>query len=127
MGRSDPLRELVLWLETAPPGTTVPASSLAERLAPLVDRSPVPVTEPVPLTWRERLWIVPPETRLGVLEVAEAIGRPRSWVYRHTSKRSEKAPRPLRRLDGELVFTAGEIRAWVEGHEALGASPRRAS
>ena len=68
-------------------------------------------------TWRERLWTVPDDTRLGVRELAEALGRPRSWVYRHTSKRSGLPLLPHRRLDGDLMFVAREIRDWVQTHE----------
>lgn len=119
MGRSDPCSDLLRWLQSAPPGTTIPAASLADILATLPIWAPEPSPEPVPLTWRERVWLVPPETRLGVRETAEAIGRPVSWVYRRTGEKSDKAPLPHRKLDGELVFLAGELRAWIEGHEAV--------
>lgn len=52
-------------------------------------------------------------------ELAEAIGRPRSWVYRHTSTTSGCPVLPHRKLDGELLFTAGEIRAWLRDHEVV--------
>jgi hypothetical protein len=68
-------------------------------------------------SWAERLWTCPPETRVGVRELAEAIGRPRSWVYRHASPRGDLAPIPHRRLDGLLVFTAGEVRDWLRANE----------
>jgi predicted DNA-binding transcriptional regulator AlpA len=74
--------------------------------------------EPV-LPWAALLWIVPAETRLGVREVAEALGRPRSFVYRHTGPKAPGARIPHRRLDGELVFLAGEIRRWIEDHEVV--------
>jgi len=67
--------------------------------------------------WAEKLWTCPPETRLGVRELAEAIGRPRSWVYRHTSPRGDLAPIPHGRLDGLLVFTAGAVRDWLRANE----------
>lgn len=119
MGRSDPLRALVEWLEAAPAGTSIDARALAERLSPLVGRDPSPVEQSPPPTWREKVWLVPPETRLGVREVAEAIGRPRSWVYRRTGAKSRKAPLPHRLLDGELMFVAGELRRWIETHEVV--------
>jgi predicted DNA-binding transcriptional regulator AlpA len=80
----------------------------------------------VPTTWRERLWVVPDETRLGVRELAEALGRPRSWVYRHTSKRSGLQLLPHRKLDGDVVFVAAEIRAWVASHEDVVVKPMSA-
>jgi predicted DNA-binding transcriptional regulator AlpA len=120
MGRSDPISDLLRWLQGAPPGTAIPAAAIAEILAALpstASREPPP--EPLPLTWREKVWLVPAETRLGVREAAQAIGRPVSWIYRRTGEKSAKAPLPHRKLDGELVFVAGELRAWMEGHEAV--------
>jgi predicted DNA-binding transcriptional regulator AlpA len=84
----------------------------------------VPTTTPVPcenvdanVSWKERLWTAPAETRIGVRELAEALGRPRSWVYRRTGTKGNKAPLPHRKLDGELVFIVGEIRTWLAHHE----------
>jgi predicted DNA-binding transcriptional regulator AlpA len=76
-----------------------------------------------PTSWRERLWTCPDETRLGVREVAEALGRPRSWCYRHTSKRSGLPLLPCRRLDGDLVFVASELREWIRSHEDVVVKP----
>jgi len=73
----------------------LPATTVEALLAPLAaEEPPVRLADPTPETWRERLWRVPAETRLGVREFAEAMGRPKSWVYRRTSERSEKAPLP---------------------------------
>lgn len=33
------------------------------------------------MTWRERLWEVPADCRLNMADLAEALGRPRSYVY----------------------------------------------
>ena len=104
MGRSEPLLSLLEWLRGAPPGTTILAAAMAEALANVGSATASAPREPVPLSWREKLWLVPAETRLGVREVAE---------------KSEKAPLPPRKLAGELVFTAGELRAWIEGHETI--------
>jgi hypothetical protein len=96
------------------------ADAVAERLRPTLERGPVPITE---LSWRERLWCAPPETRLTVEEAAQALGRPTSWVYRRTSPaalaRTERSPVPHRKLDGELVFVAGELRDWIRANEAI--------
>jgi hypothetical protein len=103
---------------------TVPAAWLRDVL----DSGPVLASNPAliaPLTWRERLWTVPAETRLGTREAAEAIGRPVSWVYRRTGEHCPNAPLPHRRLDGELVFLAGELRAWLEEHEVNPELPPR--
>lgn len=77
--------------------------------------------------WRVRIWTCPPETRLRVLELEEALGRPRSWIYRRTSERAAAANGrhgrldmiPHRKLGGELVFVAGDIRRWIEEREHI--------
>ena len=74
-------------------------------------------------TWREKLWIIPAETRIGTSELAEAFGRPASWVYSHTEGKAEN-PIPHRKLDGTLMFTVGEVRTWLrESEEVLVAGP----
>ncbi len=80
-------------------------------------RGMAPEVRPATEQWAGRLWTCPPETRLGVRELAEAVGRPRSWVYRHTSPAGDLAPIPHRRLDGLLVFTAAEVRDWLRANE----------
>jgi len=118
------LRELRAWAEAAPRGATVPVDALAELLSGLEDETnpvipgPQGSPEPVSRTWRERLWIVPAETRIGVHELAEALKRPRSWIYRRTSAKAD-GRLPHRKLGGELLFTAGEIRAWLREHEEV--------
>ena len=106
------------WLSVlAEASATLPASEVLARL-PEAEEQEIPQTEPSPieLTWRERLWLVPSETRLGVHEVCEALDRSSSWLYRHTGPKAED-PLPHRLLDGQLVFVAGEIRHWIREHE----------
>ncbi len=116
------LRELRAWAEAAPRGATVPVDALAEMLGGLEDetgtRMPAPERSPEPVvqTWRERLWTVPAETRLGAAELAEALNRPRSWIYRRTSAKAE-GRLPHRKLGGELLFLAGEVRTWCRDNE----------
>jgi predicted DNA-binding transcriptional regulator AlpA len=95
---------------------TLPVAQLREWLA---DDAPAggAASLNVTATWRERLWTCPPETHLGVRDVAEAVGRPRSWVYRAVSGKREAHRLPARRLDGELVFTAGDVRTWLARQE----------
>jgi predicted DNA-binding transcriptional regulator AlpA len=99
----------------------------------LVLRLPDPVSIPVAAevgvaespTWRERLWTCHAETRLGIEELCEALGRSKAFVYRHTRAKTI----PHRRLDGELIFVAGEVREWLGHREetVVGArSPLRA-
>lgn len=77
--------------------------------------APVAVAEPQ--TWRERLWTCPPDTRLAVRELAEALGRSPDAIYRMVSaKRAATHGRdalPCSRLDGVLVFTADAVRHWL--------------
>ncbi|GIW51201.1 MAG: hypothetical protein KatS3mg081_0556 [Gemmatimonadales bacterium] len=111
------LAELRKIAETLPPGATLtlPRDALL-RLTEEAAVTPARNGNAAP-TWRERLWTCPPETRLGVLEVAEALGRPRSWVYRAVSPSRGRDRLPAKRLDGELVFEAGAVREWVKRRE----------
>lgn len=110
--------ELRAWLAQAPAGTSLTAAALLELLGDQQPAAAVPVVAPAPLelTWRERLWLVPAETRIGTLEACEALGRSRSWLYRQLGAAS---PPPHRKLDGELVFVVGELRAWLRGIEEV--------
>ena len=66
--------------------------------------------------WRSRIWSCPPETRLGVREVAEALGRGPDFVYRAVSPKSVLRL-PHAKMGGELVYTAGAVRAWIQAVE----------
>ena len=104
------------WLETlASAEAVVPARVVLERLPDeeVDEPCPPPTTMPAEPSWRIRLWDVPSETRLGVTEVAEALNRPRSYVYAKTSAKMI----PFRKLDGTITVTAGELRAWIREHE----------
>ena len=70
------------------------------------------------LSWSQKLWTVPSETRLGVADVAEALARPKSFVYARTQASTEH-PIPHRKLDGALNFTAGDVRAWIQEREVV--------
>ncbi len=113
------LSELRAWLSQAPPGTLVPADLLAQALPASVPDAGLPGLVQQPMSWRERLWVVPSDTRLGVAELLGALGRTRSWVYRHTGPSSPGARIPHRKLDGELVFLAGEVRQWLLDNELV--------
>ncbi len=80
-----------------------------------------------PSSWRVLLWTAPAETRIGREELCEAVGRPRSWLYRHTATKAEHRI-PHRKLDGELVFVVGEVRTWLrEMEEIVQAGPLEAA
>ena len=99
----------------------VPASkldALLDGIGEVEARDPVALPDAPSVSWRERLWTVPAETRLGVAEVAEAMGRPKSYVYARTGPKAED-PLPHRKLDGSVVLTAGELRAWIREHEEV--------
>lgn len=112
------LNELRRWAIDAPPGTVIPATALVDVMDVLEDEpSAVPGDLPAS-SWRERLWTVPAETRLGVAELAEALDRPKSFVYARTGPKS-KVALPCRKLDGVLVFHVGEVREWIRTHEEI--------
>lgn len=110
--------ELARWLRQAPKGTLVLAAEIAQLLADTeaVEKQP---DSAVLVTWRERLWTCPPDTRLGRAELLEALGRSESWLYRRTGRKAMCARIPCRRRDGELVFLAGEVRAWLAEQEEI--------
>lgn len=117
------LAEFIHWLGLAPPNTSLGAKDLHALLVKLVGSSVAPVTAqpsvvPQP-TWRERLVTAPADTRIGVAELAEAVGRTKSWVYRHTSAKSGAPILPHHKLDGELVFFVGEVRRWLDQQEEV--------
>ena len=98
-------------------GAVLPASEVLSRLPEANEpESPPAESSPLELTWRERLWLVPAETRLGVVELCEALDRSQSWAYRRTGAKAEDLL-PHRLMDGQLVFTAGELRTWIRQHE----------
>ena len=113
------LNSLIAWLRDAPTGTTVDAAVIAARLerwTGFPDAASVDTAEP---TWREKLWTAPAESRIGRDELLEAVGRPASWLYRHTSQKGDCARIPHRKMDSELVFVVGEIRQWLCEHEEI--------
>ncbi len=140
-GLGNTFEELRQWLEGCPKGTLVPASILLGALGaadgPLAPSSArlSPAARPEGIkgrtglagtladdgntaSWRERLWAADPEVRIGRAELLEAVGRPRSWLYRHTHSKA-KNPIPHRKLDGELIFLVGEVREWLREHEKI--------
>jgi predicted DNA-binding transcriptional regulator AlpA len=111
--------ELRDWLARAPAGTLVPAELLAQAIASETLPSSSSKPDDQPISWRERLWIATADTRLGVAELLEALGRTKSWLYRHTGRNSPGARIPHRKLEGELVFLAGEVRQWLLETETI--------
>ena len=106
--------QLLDWVRNAPKGTRIPAE-VVQQILEDVAYPPDPQPEAEPATWRERMWTCPDETRLLIEDVMEAMGRSRDTIYRLT--RREEDPLPCRKLDGRLVFVAGQVRAWVEAVE----------
>jgi predicted DNA-binding transcriptional regulator AlpA len=124
----DGLKDLLSWLEGLPEGTLLSPEGLLDKLrAQDIDRashqgdgssclSSAPAADPP--TWCEKLWTVPAETRLGVAEVSEALGRSKAWIYHHTAEKATSRI-PHRKLDGSLVFLAGEVREWQADSEEV--------
>ena len=106
---SDAIAEFAAALEESP-GANAAAVELG------VDQAPC--------SWRSRLWTEPPERRIGVEEVAEALGRSDSWVYKHVGPKVE-SPLPSKKFGGELVFLVGELRAWLQDQEERVHHPAR--
>jgi len=108
------------WLDAAPPGTLVPVDYVTHALDD-PDDDPTSETQRDtnlgPPSWRERLWTVPPDTRIGATELAEALGVSRKWVYARTSTRGDRRPIPHRKIDGLLFFRVGDVRAWLDDTE----------
>ena len=100
------------WLEDLPAGTLLPAGELLARLDTTGSPPDSPRVAAVP-TAAERLWSCPDQTRLTVVELAEALHRPASYVYGLT--RSGMIPHL--KLDGHVVFVASELRAWLVERE----------
>ena len=86
---------------------TLEQAAVALRKTP----EPVEVALPVTLPWNALVWVVDPETRLSVKEAALALGRPVSFLYRHTNGTGEAIP--CTREFGRLTFTAGGLREWL--------------
>jgi hypothetical protein len=113
-------------LRGLPKGTLVPVEAILEHLAdevsptgePAAPDAGIAALHTAPPSWRVLLWTVPAETRIGREELLEAVGRPRSWLYRHTAPKAEHRI-PHRKLDGELVFVVGEVRAWLKASEEI--------
>lgn len=125
MSIADVLRQL----EPIPDGSLVPVAHVRELLRAAMPNGPIAKAiddAPVAESWRQVLWTVPDATRLGVAELSEAIGRPRSWVYRHCSPASGLPQLPHRKLDGSLTFVASEIRDWLRIHETSVVEPTAA-
>lgn len=116
------LHDLLAWLRAAPEGTMISASA-AIGLLEALPMPPEPVqcthSEPGESPWSAMLWLAPAETRLGVPELLEATGRSKSWLYRHTGRNGGCSRIPHRKMDGELVFLAGEVREWLQTHEEI--------
>jgi hypothetical protein len=112
-------------LRGLPPGTLVPVEAILEHLADEVSAQGEPAAPDAGIAalqtaphWRVLLWTVPAETRIGREELLEAVGRPKSWLYRHTAPKAAQRI-PHRKLDGELVFVVGELRAWLKAQEEI--------
>ena len=113
------LTDLQQLLRYLPPGASVTLrrEDLEQVLDSGASAPAAAETESGPeLTWRERIWLVPAETRLGRAELLEVVGRTASWLYAHTAAAAPNRI-PHRKFGGELVFVVGEIRTWIRSTE----------
>ncbi len=94
------------------------AAAALRQLAVQPEQPGPPVMSPEP-TWREKLWSCDPQVRLGVKELCEATGKPRSWVYRAVHGTGSHPPLPHRRLAGSLQFVVGAVRCWITSNEVI--------
>lgn len=113
-------RDFRNWLRGAPAGTMLPASVVFELIGK-ANEAPTLVTEgPASVSWREKIWTCPADTRLGVREAAEAIGRGKDFVHRHSGPKAGDRRIPSKKLDGHMVFRAADIRDWIVANEEGG-------
>lgn len=123
-------------LSTLPDAATLPVGWLRDQLAAdPVDAAPpvlrVERAEAEAPTWRERLWTAPAETRIGVPEAAEALGRSVDFVHRHVGPAAARRhrdrkglpPIPSSKLAGERLFTVAALRDWIRDNEEPEAPP----
>jgi len=117
---TDGLSAVLRWLKQSPPGTLLSAHAIAERLesAGVESVEPTPAA-PAILPPQALLWTLPADTRVNVSELAGMMGRPKSYVHRHTAKNGSCARIPHRRLDGVLTFVLSEVRDWIKKHEVV--------
>src|SRR5690242_9751364 len=83
------------WLRRAPTGTVVPAAAVLELLDAIGPLKPETPALEYRMNWRERIWLVPDETRLGVEECAEVFGEDKTWVWQRTSTATGKRRLPF--------------------------------
>jgi len=126
------LGDLVAWLRDAPIHTQLDAATVADFLDDLVVEElgggPELTVDPAGEgSWAERLWTAPAERRLGTREVLEALGKGKSWLYSRMSEERGRDRLPHAKMNGELVFTAGEVRAWIRDQEETIAGGRMES
>jgi len=107
-------------VDPLPPGAavTLPVDTLRAWLTEEWEPIALEPGPAVQQSWRLLLWTADPETRIGRTELLEAVGRPASWLYRHTGPKSGDRI-PHRKLDGELTFVVGEVRRWLRDREDI--------
>jgi len=113
-------------LAVNPAGVAAALDALARALSEPGPAAPAPPPAVhVTLPWSALLWrrdLVPDETLLTVEQAAEALGMPKSGIYRRTSRwRREHdescTPLPHVRVEGQLRFRVGELRRWLAERE----------
>jgi predicted DNA-binding transcriptional regulator AlpA len=120
-GNSD-LADVLAWLESLPEGSLIPPACVIERLRGAgasfdgAGAATVPVAglpPPASSSWEERIWSCHPSTRLNASQACEVLGKSHDALYKLTSRGSI----PHSKIDGVLVFKAGELRDWIRDTE----------
>lgn len=125
--RFESLEQLVRWCQLAPEETRLNVRRVGKLIQYLKEFESVPLDgrtdgsgdregeEMVPKSWHERIWTAHSDIRLDVEQVAEAVNRPKSYIYKQVSEGNI----PHRKDGGVLVFRVGEIRQWIEDREVI--------
>lgn len=104
MNLEDDLRELV-------------RDEVEAAVADALEGADLEAEHPGEETWQARVWRVPPETRLSLEQVSEALDCSTRQVRRYVNGES-KAPR-LEATKGPMGLTvrAGDLRDWIQDAE----------
>ncbi len=118
------IKDIIDTLGRLPAGTLIPIAELRAMLMQIPQDTTITQEQPAasePQTWKEKVWIAAPETRLNIQELGEAISRSRSWIMTRLHPRlgSSLTPIPHRKLAGQIQFVVQEIRDWISQEEVI--------
>jgi predicted DNA-binding transcriptional regulator AlpA len=108
-------------LRELPPDALLPVGWLLSQLDDVGDVTAAPTAD-TSEDWRSRVWTCADDTLLGVAEIADAVGRSTSWVYRRTGPRGREPRLPMQRVAGNVVMRADSLRQWIRRQMVEGAA-----